>query len=142
MNFSTIFSAYRIAPLHPFRLSRLSRASSFFAQARKISTLKPLTVCFCRCLFDAENGEQDLPILPRFRLHHFNGKTVCTPAAVIVSICGAARPAPSTSNKEQNGDYCVTERHGHLEFFYSSEKRLNTSFLSLLQHHIRGRQGM
>lgn len=30
------------------------------------------------------------------------GKTASTTAAVIVSFCGAARPAPPTSPKEQN----------------------------------------
>lgn len=60
---------------------------------------------------------------------------------VCVSFCGASRPAPPTSNKEQNGGYRVTERHGQLAALYSHKNRINTGFLPLLLPRFRGVQG-
>lgn len=77
----------------------------FFRKEReKISTLKPLTVwIFAVAISPPKTGNRIFPILPRFRLLHSNGKTVCTTAAATVRFCGGSAPAPPTSPKEQNG---------------------------------------
>ena len=76
----------------------------FFRKDReKISTLKPLTVwIFAVAISPPKTGNRILQPCPRFRPLHSNGKTVCTTAAIVVSFCGATRPAPPTSPKEQN----------------------------------------
>ena len=92
--------------LHPPRLSGPSRDESYFPahSAKKNSTLKPLTVwIFAAVLSPPKTGNRILQPCPCFRPLHFSGKNACTAAAVIVSLCRAARPAPPpTSNKEQN----------------------------------------
>lgn len=79
------------------------RVVFFRAQREKISTLKPLTVrIFAAAFSPPKTGNRISKPCPRFRPLHFSGKIVCTCTAFTVGLCGASRPAPPTSNKEQN----------------------------------------
>lgn len=104
MNTSIIFALYRaiyISPVPTIRIVK-GRVVFFRAQHEKISTLNPLTVrIFAAAFSPPKTGNRISKPCPRFRPLHFSGKTVCTCAAFTVGFCGASRPAPPTSNKEQ-----------------------------------------
>ena len=104
MNTSIIFVLYRaiyISPVPTIRTVK-GRVVFFRAQREKISTLNPLTVrIFAAAFSPPKTGDRISKPCPRFRPLHFSGKTVCTCAAFTVGFCGASRPAPPTSNKEQ-----------------------------------------
>ena len=99
------------------------KASSIFSRARKNLHSYPLDrLDFCRCHFAAENGEQDLTILPpafvRFIL-------TAKPSALVRRLC----PAPPASPKEQDKGRSVPGRRGHLNLRHSPQTRMNTGFL-------------
>ena len=86
------------------------RVVFFRAQREKISTLKPLTVrIFAAAFSPPKTGNRISKPCLRFRPLHFSGKTVCTFATFTVGFCGASRPAPPTSNKEQNAALTARE---------------------------------
>ena len=90
---------------HPLRLPRPSRDESYFSahSAKKSPLLNPWPSGFLPLPFRRrKRGTGLVNPAPRFRPLHFSGKTVCTFAAFTVGFCGASRPAPPTSNKEQN----------------------------------------
>ena len=93
--------AIYISPVPTIRTVK-GRVVFFRAQHEKISTLNPLTVrIFAAAFSPPKTGNRISKPCPRFRPLHFSGKTVCTCAAFTVGFCGASRPAPPTSNKEQ-----------------------------------------
>ena len=97
---------------HPFRLSRPSRDESYFSahSAKKSPLLNPWPSGFLPLPFRRrKRGTGLVNPAPRFRPLHFSGKTVCTFAAFTVGFCGASRPAPPTSNKEQNAALTAQE---------------------------------
>ncbi len=94
---------YALCPVPPIQTVK-GRVVFFRKVREKISTLKPLTVwIFAVAISPPKTGNRIFTILPRFRLLHSNGKTVCTTAAAIRRLCGGSAPAPPTSPKEQNG---------------------------------------
>ena len=97
---------------HPFRLSRPSRDESYFSahSAKKSPLLNPWPSGFLPLPFRRrKRGTGLVNPAPRFRPLHFSGKTVCTCTAFTVGFCGASRPAPPASNKEQNAALTARE---------------------------------
>ena len=112
MNVSIFFASYRAIYISPAPTIRTvkGRVVFFRAQHKKISTLNPLTVrIFAAAFSPPKTGNRISKPCPRFRPLHFSGKTVCTCTAFTVGFCGASRPAPPTSNKEQNAALTARE---------------------------------
>ena len=65
---------------------------------------------FCRCHFAAENGEQDLTILPpAFVRSILTAKPSALLRRLLVGrLCGGSAPAPPTSPEEQDKGKCGT----------------------------------
>ena len=101
-----VIASAAVPPIHTVK----GRVVFFRAQREKISTLKPLTVrIFAAAFSPPKTGNRISKPCPRFRPLHFSGKIVCTCTAFTVGLCGASRPAPPTSNKEQNAALTARE---------------------------------
>ena len=101
-----VIASAAVPPIHTVK----ERVVFFRAQREKISTLKPLTVrIFAAAFSPPKTGNRISKPCLRFRPLHFSGKTVCTFATFTVGFCGASRPAPPTSNKEQNAALTARE---------------------------------
>ena len=92
-----------VPPVPPIQTVK-GRVVFFRTGCEKISTLKPLTVWIFAVAFRRrkrgtgfQKSRSPFPSAP------FYGKTSSTTMAVAASFCGAARPAPPASPKEQNG---------------------------------------
>ena len=117
------------------------RVVFFRAGHEKISTLIPLTVWIFAVAFRRrkrgtgfQKSRSPFPSAP------FYGKTGSTTTAVAVSFCGAARPAPPASTKEQN-EKSVSGRCYALDSFPAPGSRRNTGFSCPLRRVLRAGKG-